>query len=262
MYPGDSVHMGDRILREGMSRSRRARPPGLPDAGRVPDADRRPVRAGTKRNVQAFQRAHHLDAGRRRHLRRQRRPAGGGRRRADDSNTVQSSGPVGKAHLNSDGTATAPADAPPLIQAVIAAGNKIAFTPYLLRRRSRQLERLGLRLLGLGQLRAARRRPDLSPEDSGELESYGAVRGRHAGSRSGRTPDTSTCTWRRLRFDTSSHGPERIALDDRGTLARRIRRAPPDRLLIASSRAARSSDVSVPPAAMNWVPPAQLVLRC
>jgi cell wall-associated NlpC family hydrolase len=40
-------------------------------------------------------------------------------------------GPVGRAQLNADGTATAPAGAPPAIKAVIAAGNRIAFKPYI-----------------------------------------------------------------------------------------------------------------------------------
>ncbi|MFZ0089983.1 MAG: peptidoglycan-binding domain-containing protein [Solirubrobacteraceae bacterium] len=39
--------------------------------------------------------------------------------------------PVGKAHINSDGTATAPADAPAAVKAVIAAGNQIIDKPYI-----------------------------------------------------------------------------------------------------------------------------------
>lgn len=58
---------------------------------------------------------------------------------ADDSggagfvpaNTAASSGPVEDATLSSDGIATAPADAPEVIQEVIAAANKIAFDPYV-----------------------------------------------------------------------------------------------------------------------------------
>jgi cell wall-associated NlpC family hydrolase len=38
--------------------------------------------------------------------------------------------PTGKAVVGSDGLATAPADAPPQVQAIIAAGNKIATKPY------------------------------------------------------------------------------------------------------------------------------------
>jgi hypothetical protein len=38
--------------------------------------------------------------------------------------------PTGKAVVGADGLATAPADAPPLVQAIIAAGNRIATKPY------------------------------------------------------------------------------------------------------------------------------------
>jgi cell wall-associated NlpC family hydrolase len=41
------------------------------------------------------------------------------------------SDPTGIAQLRADGTATAPADAPPVVQAVIAAANRIASTPYV-----------------------------------------------------------------------------------------------------------------------------------
>ncbi|MBV8988573.1 MAG: hypothetical protein JO372_08430 [Solirubrobacterales bacterium] len=40
-------------------------------------------------------------------------------------------GPFGQAHINSDGTASAPADAPPVVQAVIAAANQIIDKPYI-----------------------------------------------------------------------------------------------------------------------------------
>jgi peptidoglycan hydrolase-like protein with peptidoglycan-binding domain len=58
---------------------------------------------------------------------------------ADDSggagfvpaNTTAASGPVEDATLSSDGIATAPADAPEVVQEAIAAANKIAFDPYV-----------------------------------------------------------------------------------------------------------------------------------
>jgi hypothetical protein len=40
-------------------------------------------------------------------------------------------GPVRKAHINPDGTATAPASAPPAVKAVIAAANRIIDKPYI-----------------------------------------------------------------------------------------------------------------------------------
>ncbi len=44
---------------------------------------------------------------------------------------LQTGGPVEKAHINADGTATAPASAPPAVKAVIAAANQIIDKPYL-----------------------------------------------------------------------------------------------------------------------------------
>ncbi len=45
-------------------------------------------------------------------------------------NQVESSPPVGKARLNPDGLVSAPANAPAVVQEVIAAANKIAHLPY------------------------------------------------------------------------------------------------------------------------------------
>ena len=55
---------------------------------------------------------------------------------ATDSVTLPSAqdlagGPVERAHINPDGTATAPASAPPAVKAVIAAANQIIDKPYL-----------------------------------------------------------------------------------------------------------------------------------
>ena len=44
--------------------------------------------------------------------------------------TAQAGGPPEKAHINADGTATAPPDAPPAVKAVIAAANQIIDTYY------------------------------------------------------------------------------------------------------------------------------------
>ena len=66
--------------------------------------------------------------------------------------------PTGKAVVGDDGLATAPADAPPQVQAIIAAGNEIATQAVQVRRRARQVGGLRLRLLGLAVLRLPRRR--------------------------------------------------------------------------------------------------------
>jgi len=57
---------------------------------------------------------------------------------------------------------------------VIAAANKIAFKPYIYGGGHGSWKRLGLRLLGLHQLCAARGGTDLGTRDSTEFESYGA----------------------------------------------------------------------------------------
>jgi peptidoglycan hydrolase-like protein with peptidoglycan-binding domain len=134
VYPGDSRHMGDRILRQGMSgHDVRVLQDFLTRAGFPTPIDGQ-FGPGTGRNVQAFQRAHQLaSTGVVTYaVNVALRAAAGAPPTSQSASTVQSPGPgpVGKAHLNADGTATAPADAPAAVQAVIAAGNRIAFTPY------------------------------------------------------------------------------------------------------------------------------------
>lgn len=82
--------------------------------------------------------------------------------------------PAGRAILNADGTATAPASAPPAIQAVIAAANLIASKRYIYGGGHGSWNDAGYdcsgsvsyALHGAGLISA--------PEDSGELESYGS----------------------------------------------------------------------------------------
>jgi peptidoglycan hydrolase-like protein with peptidoglycan-binding domain len=205
VYPGDSVHMGDRILRQGMTgHDVRVLQDFLTRAGYPTTIDGQ-FGPGTKSNVQAFQRAHHETPNGvvTYAVNLALRAAAGA---AQSSNTVQSSGPVGKATLNPDGTANAPANAPAAVKAVIAAGNRIAFKPYLWGGGHASWNASGYdcsgsvsyALHGGGLIR--------SPEDSGELMSYGSSgRGRWI------------TVWSNdghvymyvagLRFDTSSNGP-------------------------------------------------------
>jgi peptidoglycan hydrolase-like protein with peptidoglycan-binding domain len=44
---------------------------------------------------------------------------------------VQASPPTGKVRINADGTATAPADAPPVVQEMVAAANQLIDKPYM-----------------------------------------------------------------------------------------------------------------------------------
>ena len=83
------------------------------------------------------------------------------------------SAPVERAHLNSEGIATAPADAPPAVQAVIAWANKIAFKPYVYGGGHASWNSRGYDCSG--SVSYALHGADLvqAPEDSSEFESYG-----------------------------------------------------------------------------------------
>jgi peptidoglycan hydrolase-like protein with peptidoglycan-binding domain len=84
-------------------------------------------------------------------------------------------GPVGKARINADGTATAPAGAPAVVQAVIAAANQIHTKPYIYAGGHGKWNDKGYdcsgavsyALHGAGLLSA--------PEDSTGLESFGSA---------------------------------------------------------------------------------------
>jgi peptidoglycan hydrolase-like protein with peptidoglycan-binding domain len=89
---------------------------------------------------------------------------------------VEASVPPGaSARLNPDGTVTAPSSAPAIVQEVIAAANRIAFKPYIYGGGHGSFTAKGYdcsgsvsyALHGAGLLSV--------PEDSGELESYGAA---------------------------------------------------------------------------------------
>jgi cell wall-associated NlpC family hydrolase len=204
-YPGDSAHMGDRILREGMSgHDVRVLQDFLTRAGYPTTIDGQ-FGAGTKRHVIAFQKAHNLtpDGIVTYAVNVALRAAAGA---TQPTNTLQTTVPGGKAHLNPDGTASAPADAPAAIKAVIAAGNRIAFKPYIYGGGHGSWNDSGYDCSGSVSYALHGGGLISSPEDSSELESYG---------RSG--AGQWITIWSNsghvymyvagLRFDTSSHGP-------------------------------------------------------
>ena len=128
---GGSQHMGDRTLKKGM-RGHDVRV--LQDyltRGGIPTPVDGVFGSGTLRSVRRFQRTHGLTAdgvvgpGTVATLRR----IGEGGSAGNDETTAAPA-PVGRARLNADGTAVAPADAPEAVKAVIAAGNRIATKPY------------------------------------------------------------------------------------------------------------------------------------
>ena len=195
--------MGDRILREGMSgHDVRVLQDFLTRAG-FPTAIDGQFGPETKSNVQAFQRAHHLtpDGVVTYAVNLALRAAAGAAQ-----TTVQSSGPVGKARLNPDGTATAPANAPAAVKAVIAAGNRIAFTPYLYGGGHASWNSSGYDCSGSVSYALHGGGLISSPEDSGQLESYGS-----AGAGRWITLWTNAghvyMYVAGLRYDTSSNGP-------------------------------------------------------
>ena len=166
--------MGDRILRQGMSgQDVRVLQDFLTRAGYATNVDGQ-FGATTKSHVIRFQKAHKLKAN-----------------GVVDWTTSQAlravvaaaprtttSGPVSKATI-SNGRAIAPSNAPQAVKDIIAYGNKIAFKPYIYGGGHGSWNDSGYdcsgsvsyALHGAGLLS--------SPEDSGELESYGAAgRGR------------------------------------------------------------------------------------
>jgi peptidoglycan hydrolase-like protein with peptidoglycan-binding domain len=128
-YPGDSVHMGDRILRPGMSgHDVRVLQDFLSRVGIGTKISGR-FSATTKRNVIAFQRAHHL------HptgtvtwpVSQALRTAAAG---VESTSTVIPLPAGSRARLIS-GQAVAPASAPTAVKSAITAANQIATRPYV-----------------------------------------------------------------------------------------------------------------------------------
>jgi peptidoglycan hydrolase-like protein with peptidoglycan-binding domain len=165
---GGSQHLGERTLRPGMhGHDVRVLQSYLTVAGYSTsiDGDFGP---GTKANVVRFETAHQLA------------PANGvvsyaqSRALRQVVATALAGGAVSKATINADGTATAPAGAPPAVQAMIAAANQIVDKPYIYAGGHGRWNDNGydcsgavsFALHGAGMLSA--------PEDSTELESYGA----------------------------------------------------------------------------------------
>jgi peptidoglycan hydrolase-like protein with peptidoglycan-binding domain len=128
-YTGDSKHLGDRILRQGMrGHDVRVLQQYLTLAGFQTSVDG-DFGAATRQNVEAFERSKGLDANGVVTLdvaHALRQAVSGGQPRASRGSGT----PTGKTTINSDGTATAPSGAPPAVQAVVAAANRIIDTSY------------------------------------------------------------------------------------------------------------------------------------
>jgi peptidoglycan hydrolase-like protein with peptidoglycan-binding domain len=167
-YKGDSIHMGDRILRQGMrGHDVRVLQAYLTMAGFQTNVDGQ-FGPGTKANVLAFQRSHDMRAN--------------GvvtwtvsqELRLVVAELATSAPPVRRARVVG-GLAIAPSDAPAVVKEVIAAANRIAFKPYIYGGGHGSWNSAGYdcsgsvsyALHGGGLLNQT--------EDSSELESYGAA---------------------------------------------------------------------------------------
>jgi peptidoglycan hydrolase-like protein with peptidoglycan-binding domain len=165
---GGSQHLGQRVLKPGMKgHDVRVLQGYLSIAGFATNVDGS-FGPSTKRSVMAFESSKGLT------------PNGivsyalAAELRAAVAAADTAVGPVGKARINSDGTATAPAGAPAVVLAVIAAANKIHTKPYIYAGGHGKWNDAGYdcsgavsyALHGAGLLSA--------PEDSTGLESYGS----------------------------------------------------------------------------------------
>jgi peptidoglycan hydrolase-like protein with peptidoglycan-binding domain len=171
VYRGDSRHMGDRLLRQGMTgHDVRVLQDFLTRDG-FPTAIDGQFGPGTLRNVFRFQRSAHM------------RPDGVVTYTvqhalrlevAVKARSVVSSAPGARAVLNSNGTVSAPAGAPAAVRNAIAAANRIAFTPYVYGGGHGSFNSSGYDCSGSVSYALHGGGLLSSPEDSSQLESYGS----------------------------------------------------------------------------------------
>ncbi|MGZ4180430.1 MAG: NlpC/P60 family protein [Solirubrobacteraceae bacterium] len=171
VYKEDSRHMGDRLLREGMSgHDVRVLQDFLTRDGFPTTIDGQ-FGPGTVSNVIKFQRSVHMrpDGVVTYDVQKALRVAVAGKPR-----TVVSTAPGAKAVVNSDGTVSAPASAPAAVQNAIAAANQIAFTPYVFGGGHGSFNSSGYDCSGSVSYALHGGGLLSSPEDSSQLESYGS----------------------------------------------------------------------------------------
>ncbi len=169
-YPGDSRHLGDRVLHEGMSgHDVRVLQDFLTRAG-FPTPIVGNFGPYTLHQVLAFQHKHHLQ------------PTGVVTYKVSVSlrmvaagvqRSLEGSGPVGHAYIR-NGLAVAPSNAPAAVKAVIAAGNRIAFKPYLWGGGHGSWNSSGYDCSGSVSYALHGGGLISSPQDSSGLESYGS----------------------------------------------------------------------------------------
>jgi peptidoglycan hydrolase-like protein with peptidoglycan-binding domain len=165
---GGSQHLGQRVLRQGMSgHDVRVLQGYLTLAGFPTNIDGQ-FGSGTEQNVIAFQTAHGMTAT------GVISYADAQELRAVVATAGSSTGPVAKAQINPDGTATAPASAPGVVGQVIAAANQIIGKPYLYAGGHARWNDVGYDCSGAVSFALHGAQLLSVPEDSTELESYGS----------------------------------------------------------------------------------------
>ncbi len=166
---GSLPHLGDRVLRQGMQgHDVRVLQDYLSRVGFPTHVDGQ-FGPGTAGNVRAFERSQGLT------------PNGivslavsDALRGAVAKAQKSSSGPVGRATLNSNGLVTPPAGAPATISRVIAAANRIAFKPYIYGGGHATWNDSGYDCSGSVSFALHGANLVGSPMASGEFESYGS----------------------------------------------------------------------------------------
>jgi peptidoglycan hydrolase-like protein with peptidoglycan-binding domain len=167
---GGSQHLGERTLKEGMTGHDVRVLQGFLTLAGYPTAVDGQFGAATLSNVIAFQSANSL--------------AANGIVTYADSVVLRqlvakamAGGAAGKATINADGTATAPAGAPQIVQEVIAAANQIIDKPYIYAGGHSTWNDVGYDCSGSVSYALHGANLLSSPEDSTGLESYGSPGG-------------------------------------------------------------------------------------
>ena len=172
---GGSAHLGNRTLRPGMHGHDVRVLQGYLSMVGFPTAVDGSYGPATKSKVLAFQQAHEMKANgvvtfAETVVLRQAVAAV-----LASSPPVTSSGPVGKARINSDGTATAPTSAPAIVQKVVAAANQIISKPYIYAGGHASWKANGYDCSGAVSYALHGAGLLSSPEDSTGLESWGSA---------------------------------------------------------------------------------------